>query len=168
MLSPKQARFVAEYLKDLNAGPAAIRAGYSAGKLKASARSQGYRLLGYPAVAAAVAAAQAKMAVRSDVTAQKVIDELARIAFSDLRGLFDEDGNLKPIKDLTADQAAGLASLEVIKKNAQAGDGIVDTIHKLRIWDKTKALDLLARHLGLLREDVQHQGEIILRWAGGD
>ncbi len=95
------------------------------------------------------------------LSAVRVLEELRRLAFLDLRGFFDEVGNLKPIRDLSPEQGAALAGLEVIKKNAEAGDGIIDTIHKFKVWDKTKALDSLAKHFGLLHEslDVTVKGD---------
>jgi phage terminase small subunit len=161
MLTPKQQRFVAEYLIDLNATQAAIRAGYS----RKTAEQIGYENLRKHEIAAAVAAGQAKRLTSADLTATRVLEELRRLAFSDLRGVFDDGGNLKPITEWTDDQGAALASVEVIIKNAKAGDGVVDTIHKIRVWDKTKALDILAKHFGLLKENVEHHGEINIRWA---
>ena len=73
----------------------------------------------------------------------------------DLRGFFDEDGNIKSVKDLTAEQGACLSGFEVIIKNAEAGDGITDTVHKFKVWDKTRALEMLARHFKLLTDVVQ-------------
>lgn len=78
MLTPKQQRFVAEYLKDLNATQAAIRAGYSA----KTAEQQGYQLLQKTSVAEAVAEGQRQHTHEAGVTAQKVIGELSNIAFA--------------------------------------------------------------------------------------
>jgi hypothetical protein len=86
------------------------------------------------------------------------------VALSNTQDLFDEHGNLKPIHTLTREQAACIASFEVIKKNAEAGDGKTDTIHKLRVWDKGRILELAAKHLGLLKETVQHTGELRITW----
>ena len=160
-LRPKHAKFVAEYLKDLNATQAAIRAGYS----PKTARAQGSTLLTNPNIAAAVQAKTAKSFAHADLTAERVLEELRRLAFSDLRGLFDEAGNLVPIHKLTDEQAASLASVEVIIKNAKAGDNQTDTVHKIRVWDKPKALEMLAKRFGLLIERVQHEGGVELKWA---
>ena len=159
-LTPKQARFVAEYLIDLNATRAARAAGYS---IK-TAESQGYENLRKPEIMAAVTAGKARQLEQADLSAVRVLEEYRRLAFLDLRTFFDDDGNLKPIKDLTPEQGAALASFEVIKKNAEAGDGIIDTVHKIKVWDKTKALQDLAKHFGLLIEKVEHQGGLDLVW----
>src|SRR5215475_15718366 len=62
------------------------------------------------------------------------------------------DGNLKPVEDLDDDQAACLASHEVVIKNGKAGDGQTVEIHKIKLWGKMRALELLAKHFGLVTE----------------
>jgi len=88
------------------------------------------------------------------LSAQKVVDELAILGFANLQDFFDESGNLKPIHTLTREQAAALASAEVIKKNAEAGDGHIDVVHKFRVWDKVKSLETLAGYFGILKNSV--------------
>lgn len=161
-MTPKQQRFVVEYLIDLNATQAAIRAGYSA----RAAGTIGHENLRRPAIAEAITAQQRQLAEQTGITALRVKEELARLAFSDVRTLFDDTGDLKSIHDLTADEAAPVASFEVIKKNAAAGDGHTDTIHKLKVWDKTKALELLGKHFGLFDEHAHVSGTIELVWDG--
>ena len=159
-LNPKQERFVAEYLVDLNAAKAAIRAGYSA----KTAESAGPRLLRNVQIANAISARKSKQLERADLSAIRVLEEYRRLAFADPRALFDVDGNLKPIQDMDAETAATIASFEVIKKNAAAGDGVIDTVHKIRTVDKTKALDSLAKHFGLLVERMEHSGAVVVKW----
>lgn len=154
-LTPKQHLFVAEYLKDLNATQAAIRCGYS----EKTAKQQGSRLLTNADVAAAVAAGQQRVIDRAELKAERVLEELRRLAFADVRTLFDEAGNWKPIKQLSAEEAAQVAQFEIIIKNAQAGDGVVDTVHKVKLTDRLKALEILAKHFGLLVERVQVSGD---------
>lgn len=161
MLTPKQQRFVAEYLIDLNATQAAIRAGYS----PKTAKVQGSRLLTNVAIASAVGAGKARQLQTAELSAARVLEEYRRLAFIDLRSFFDDDGNLKAMKDLSAEQGAALASLEVVIKNAKAGDGVTDEVHKFKVWDKTRTLESLAKHFGLLKENVNHSGEIRVRWA---
>lgn len=154
-LNAKQARFVTEYLSDLNATQAAIRAGYS----EKTANTIGPRLLVNVGIAQAIAQGKAKQLQTAELSAARVLEELRRLAFSNVQDLFDGDGNLRPIQSLTPDQAACIASLEVIKKNAEAGDGKVDVIHKLKVWDKTRTLEMLAKHFALLTEVVRHTGD---------
>lgn len=159
-ISAKQARFVAEYLIDLNATQAAIRAGYS----KKTADVQGPRLLGNVAVSHAVADGTRKQLERADLSAARVLEEYRRLAFIDCRSFLDGSGNLKPVSEWTDEQGAALASFEVIIKNAEAGDGKTDKVHKIKLWEKTRALDSLAKHFNLLTEQVHHTGELKLTW----
>jgi phage terminase small subunit len=163
-LTPKQTRFVAEYLVDLNATQAAIRAGYSVRTANRIASEN----LSKPDIVAAVAAGKAVQLDSAGLSAARTLEELRRLAFCDLRGFFDADGNLKPIHELTAEHGSALASLEVIIKNAKAGDGVTDTIHKFKVWDKTRALEMLAKHFGLLTERLEHLGSVTFRWQTPD
>jgi phage terminase small subunit len=160
VLTPKQRRFVAEYLKDLNATQAAIRAGYS----EKTAKVQASRLLTKANVASAVAAGTSKQLETAELSAVRVLEEMRRLAFVDMRSFFDEAGNLIPVSQLTPEQGSALASFEVIKKNAAAGDGVIDTVHKFKVWDKTRSLEQLAKHFGLLTEKIEHSGGLAVKW----
>lgn len=162
-LRPKQQRFVDEYLVDLNATRAAIRAGYS----EKTAEQIGYQLLQKTSIAEAIQQAQKARAAKAGITADRVLEEVRRLALSDVRGLFDERGNLRPIRELSDEQAAAVASLEVVIKNAQAGDGHTDTVHKIKVWDKPKALEMLMKYLGLFEEQARVSGTIELVWGSG-
>lgn len=176
MLTPKHQLFIAAYLANgLNATQAAIKAGYSA----KTAAQAGHRLIRHVEIAAeivqkrvevtaAAAAVLAEEAGEELLTAERVLLEVARLAFVDKRAFFDEFGNLKPIKDLTPAQGACLASFEVIKKNAEAGDGIIDTVHKFKVWDKPKALDMLMKHFNLMIEKAEVDHNVTYRWGGDD
>jgi phage terminase small subunit len=152
-LTPKQERFVLEYIVDLNATQAALRAGYS----PKTAMEQGYQLLQKTSVAQAVQAAKAAQAERTGLTADRVLQEIARLAFVDLRKLFAADGSLKPITDLDDDTAAALASVQVDELWEQVDDHRqpVGQTKKIRLWNKTENLTLLAKHLRLLVDRVE-------------
>lgn len=159
-MNDKQERFVAEYLKDLNATKAAERAGYS----EKTAGSQGHDLLKVPEIAEAITTGKQKQLAKADLSAVRILEELRRLALSDARGLFDEKGNLRPIHDLTDEQAAAIASVEVVKKNLTTGDGEIDTVIKVKVWDKPRSLEMLAKHFGLLIDKVEHSGDITVKW----
>lgn len=149
-LTPKQAAFVAEYLLDLNATRAAVRAGYSA----RTAEQQGPRLLGNVWVAAAIAAAQQDRAQRTEITQDRVLSEIAKIAFGDPRDVmtWGPDGVvLKDSASLTDDQAMQVA--EVSETTSATGGTL-----KLKKHDKVKALELLGRHLGMFTDKVEATG----------
>ncbi len=150
-LTPKQASFVREYLKDHNGKQAAIRTGYS----PKSAEVQASVLLSNPKVAAHLAAL-AKQATDDTVAdARRTLQEMTRLAMVDIRSFYTEDGKLKRMQDLTAEQGAALCSVETLQRNATAGDGQTETVYKLKMWDKTRALEMLAKHHKLLTDIVQ-------------
>jgi phage terminase small subunit len=161
-LTPKQERFVEEYLIDLNATQAAIRAGYS----QRTAASIGEENLRKPDISAAIQAAKAERSERTHITQDRVLQELARIAFYDLRKLYREDGSLKPPNEWDDDTAAVVAGIDVVetKGNAEVGgeEGmrhIPEFVKKAKVFDKNSALTLAMRHLGMLRDKVEHTGK---------
>lgn len=163
-LTPKQQRFVAAYLVNLNATEAAIEAGYS----RKTAQEQGSRLLSNVMVASEVAKGTAKQLEKVGLTAEMVKERLRLIGFQDIRQLFDADGNLKPIHTLSDEAAVMVAGVEVIKKNAAAGDGVIDTVHKVKVVDPIKSLEMLAKHFGILTEKVEHSGNLSITWLSNE
>lgn len=157
-MTAKHQRFVTEYLVDYNATQAATRAGYSA----KTARQQGARLLSNAAIAAAVKARQQQQLEAAGLRADRVLLELCRLAFLNPADFFHADGSAKLPQQLTVEQASALAGFEVLIKNAKAGDGEQDTIHKFKFWDKTRALELLAKHFGLLTQKIEVSGKVTL------
>ena len=105
-----------------------------------------------------------KQYVQEMVDPDRVLAETARIAMSDPTALFDEQGNVKPMKEWTEEARAAVAGIETVQKNIADGDGHTDHIHKVKVWDKPKALEMLAKHLGLLVEKVDHGGAVTFRW----
>ena len=102
----------------------------------------------------------------NDLNADQTLEELAAIAFSDPRSYFDDQGNLCPTDSLTPEQGAALQSMKIVKLCRPEGDRWVDieTIVRIRLWDKPKALVMLAKHFGLLRNRIDHSGEIRMGW----
>lgn len=144
--------FVVEYLVDLNATQAAIRAGYSPG----GARDAGYRNLMNRQIRAAIAEEQRPRLERLDMDAADVLHELARIARSNVLDYMKIGAQGEPIVDfggLDRDNASALSEVTVedfaIGRGADKRD--VRRI-KFRLHDKLSALDKLAKHYGLLRE----------------
>ena len=153
-LTAKQTRFVAEYLVDLNATQAAIRAGYS----RKSAEQQAYENLRKPEIAQAITAGKAQQLETAELSAARVLEELRRLALIDARSFWDAEGRLKKPSEWTAEQGAALAGFEVLIKNAKAGDGQIDEIHKIKLWDKTRALEALAKHFDLVKDRIEVTG----------
>lgn len=150
-LNDKQRRFVDEYLIDLNATQAAIRAGYS----EKTAEWIGPRLVTKSHVAEAIEQGMQQRGERTGVTADRVLQEAARLALFDPRKLFRADGSPVPINELDDDTAAAIAGIEVVTLGGEEGPAIVK---KYKINDKNSALEKLFRHHGLYKKDNEQTG----------
>lgn len=142
-LTPKQKRFVAEYLLDLNATAAAKRAGYS----EKTACEQAARLLANVKVQTAVQEAEQARQERTEITQDMVLHEMSKLAFFDIRKMFDKNGKPLDISALDADTAAALVGLDV--QDVTDNDGnYIGFVKKYKMADKIRALELLGKHLG--------------------
>jgi len=157
-LTPKQLRFVAEYLKDLNASQAAIRAGYS----QKNANVVGSRLLANVRIAAAVTMGRSAQAARLQVEADAAREQNAYIALADPIDLLDERGELRLLRDMPRRIRCAIRSIEIVRRNLTSGDGAMDVTHKVSFWDKPKALEMEYKHHGLLTERIEVSGEVTL------
>lgn len=149
-------RFCREYLIDTNGAQAAIRAGYSATAAKVTAS----RILTDDNVQRRIAELRGVLAGKLEITAERVLREAARLAFSDPRKFFNADGSLKPITELDDDTAAALASFESVEKAIPGGAGQTEQIRKFKVWDKPAALGMLGRHLNLFTEKLEVSGDL--------
>lgn len=159
-LNARQETFVREYLIDLNATAAYKRAGYSGdGNVAESAAA---RLLSNVKVASAIKNAMDSRASKLEITAERVLQEVARIAFFDNRKLFDAAGNLKAPQDWDDDTAAALAGLDVTEEFSGRGESreSIGFTKKVKAWDKNGALTLAMKHLGMLTEKVELSGKV--------
>mgnify|MGYP000848301907 FL=1 len=154
-LTAKQSQFVQEYLVDLNATQAAIRAGYSA----KTAEQQGFQLLQKTSVQKAIAEARKDREERTAVSSDRVLLEAARLALFDPRKLFNDDGSPKGITELDDDTAAAVAGIEVVEQFEGSGKDrvFVGYLKKYRIADKNSALEKLFRHHGLYERDNEQK-----------
>jgi len=146
----KRELFAREYIVDLNATKAAERAGYSA----KSAYSQGHRLLKDGEVKAEIQRLMNQRGERLDISADRVLQELAKLAFFDPRSLFNADGSPKNIHELDGNSAAAVAALEVHELFDGAGDEkhAYGLVRKVKLTDKVRSLEQLAKHLQLFNE----------------
>lgn len=146
-LAPRQQLFVKEYLRDFNATQAAKRAGYKH-------KDMGIQLIRFPHVRAAITQGKKRLLDNLDVSAERALRELARLAFSDPRKLYDEQGNLIPIHLLDDDTAATVSSIEVVAMPAdKEGEGDKPLyLKKIKQWDKTSNLQNMLKHFGMLIE----------------
>jgi phage terminase small subunit len=155
-LTPKQEIFVAEYLTDLNATRAAIAAGYSA----KTAESQAARLLVNVKVAAVIAEKQGKRLAKLEITADRVLQEIARLAFFDPRKFFNEDGSAKQVSELDDDTAMALAGMDVMELFEGSGDQkhAYGLMKKFKLVDKGQNLERLGKHLKLFTDKSEITG----------
>lgn len=143
-LTPKQERFCHEYLKDSNGTRAAIRAGYS----KRTANEQAAQLLAKLSIQQRVKTLTDKISAKTEITAERVIEELMRIGLVDLRQIFGEDGQLLPLSQIPEDARRAIAGIETMEVECVTGDQpTVGKQRKIRMHDKLKALELLGKHL---------------------
>lgn len=139
MLTRKQDRFCLEYIKDMNATAAARRAGYS----EKTADKEGSRLLGKPHVQERLAELRAEIAKDAGIQVKTVVDELVKVAFSNITDILaDSDGlKVKPFEELTQAQKAAIA--EISETTNKYG-----TTKRVKMHPKLMAMDMLMKHLG--------------------
>ncbi len=142
--------FASAMVKHLgNRTQAAKEAGFSA----KTAYSQGSRLMRNPEVCKMVASKARKAVEQLDLSADRVLKEAHRIAYFDVRELYDSKGKLKPLHKLSDATAAAIASVETVNVG-----GVIT--HKVRTSDKVRCVELLAKYHKLLTDKVEHSGNI--------
>lgn len=139
-LTDKQRRFVDEYLIDLNATQAAIRAGYST----KTADRIGPELLGKTCVSEAISKKMAARSRRTGVNQDRVVLELAKIAFAKMTDIVDSNGKIK--EDASPDDLACIESIKYKESDNEYGGSVE---REVKIASKLKALELLGKHLGM-------------------
>jgi len=151
--------FAREFVRVRDASEACAK---TFGKRKGPASAvHAHELLARPEVAARVRELTDRMLKASDITMQRVMLELGRVAFGDIRGAFDEHGQLKPIHELDDDTAACISGIEVEERPAEvvidnesgAIRTVVPKVKKLKRYDKNPALGLLAKHFKIVGDE---------------
>lgn len=145
-LNEKQKRFCEEYLIDLNATQAAIRAGYS----PKTANEQGCQLLAKLSIQNEISKEMAERSKRTGVNQDRIVQELARLAFCKITDVADRNGGIK--ENASEDD---LACIETIKvKRSKTDNGSLCEEREVKISSKVKALELLGKHLGMWNDKV--------------
>lgn len=155
-MKDRQERFCEEYLKDLNATEAAKRAGYS----KRTAHSSGPRLLENVDIKKYISKLKRKRSEKTEITAEKVLKEIAKMAFSNLADYIkiSKDGTAEiDLRKLTREQAAALSEVTV------DDDSIGGQKVKIKLHDKLKGLEQLGRHLKLFTDRTELDGEVTFK-----
>jgi len=157
-LTEKQKRFCEEYLIDFNGTQAAIRSGYS----KKTAKEISSENLTKPNIQGYIKELISKQQERTEITADKVLKELALIAFFDVSSLYSEDGTLKSITELPEEVTKAIHSVKNrIEKQGQDKEDWAE-IKEIRSHDKLKALELIGKYFAMFTDKVRHDGEVTI------
>ena len=149
-MTKKQKRFVEEYLIDLNATQAAIRAGYS----PKAAYSIGSENLRKPEIRACIEKAMAERSKRTGINQDRIIIELAKIGLLNPKNLINfDEATVK--EEATEEDLAAISSIRVKRFPTKDGEGVE---REGKMYDKTKALELLGRHFGMFKDKVEVSG----------
>lgn len=153
MKSTRRAMFVEEYLRDYNGTQAAIRAGYAAD----TAYSEASRLLRNVEIKEAIEKRKKELLAAISEDQFRTAREIQRIAHLDIRKLYDETGQLKPVSDWDDESAAAVSSVETVRRQSpeeadEDGNPVWETVLKVRTHDKVKALELIGRHQGFFND----------------
>lgn len=171
-MTDAQKRFCDEYLIDLNA-TRAYKVAYKRCKKDETANVNGSKLLRNTKVKEYIEQKQVEIQKRTEITQDKVLKELAKIAFGDIRKLYTENGALRNIIDLEDDIAGAISGVETFEEYEGRGpdrEYIGDT-KKVKMIDKTKALELIGKHLGMFKEtniNINTNYEEYLKRVEGD
>lgn len=149
-MTKKQQRFVEEYLIDLNATQAAIRAGYKPD----NAQQMGSENLSKPVISAAIAKAIAERSKRTGINQDRVLHELARIGFAKITDIIDPD-TAKILPEASEDDLACIQSIKI--KPGEFG-----TEREVKLYDKKAALIELGKHLGLFKDRLELDADLEL------
>jgi phage terminase small subunit len=153
-LTPKEQIFIREYLIDGNGTRAAIAAGYAA----ASAGVAASKLLKKPKVSQELQALRAGLCAKLEITAERVLQGIAQLAFFDPRKFYAADGSLKPVMELDELTVASLQGIDVQKLFRHYGKGAseeIGTLTKIRFADRGLNLERLGRHLKLFTDKLE-------------
>ncbi|MBB3928788.1 phage terminase small subunit [Sphingobium jiangsuense] len=159
-MTPKQQRFVEEYLIDLNATQAAIRAGYSA----KTASSQGERLLRNADIQKAVTEAKQARSEKTGIDAAWVLARLGHELTADLADLYDEQGALKPVHEWPLIWRQGLiAGVETDEERDDDGK-VIAIVRKVKLSDRVKRLELAGKHVDVqaFKDKIEQSGVMVL------
>ena len=146
-MTNSQKRFCDEYLIDFNA-TRAYKAAYKSCRKDETANVNGSKLLRNTKVQEYIAEKQQEMQERNKITQDTIMQELAKIALFNIKDIYNEDGTLKKVTELDDDTAKAISGVKILQK-AGAMKIILSKTN-----DKTKALELLGKHLGMFKENV--------------
>lgn len=150
-LTPKQQKFCEEYMIDLNGTQAAIRAGYS----KKTAFTIANENLNKPYIQSVISELKQKLSAKTGITAERIINELAKVGFSNIQDYLKEGGSFKDFLKVDANQAGAISSIKFATTTFEGGER---QEVQVKMWDKVSALEKIGKHIGLFeRDNLQKQ-----------
>ena len=154
--NPKYEAFCQEYMKDLNGAQAAIRAGYS----ENAANVKGAQLLAIVSIQERIKELKDERQSRTQITADMVIQELAKIGFHNVQDFVNGGNSILELKHIERDKVAAVSSVKTTIK----ADG--DIVSEIKFHDKVSALEKLGRHLGAFEADNKQKTDITVKRIG--
>jgi phage terminase small subunit len=151
MLTDKEERFCLEYLIDLNATQAAKRAGYS----EKTANEIGSQNLAKLSIQNRISELKQARVKRTEITADKVLKELAKIGFANISDYLIDGMSMKEMSSIARKKSAAIAS---IKKTVTTWDGGDKEIVEFKLHDKLRALENIGKHIGFFEIDNKQKG----------
>ncbi len=151
-LTPQQEIFCNEYIKDRDGAHAYVRAGYS----PIGAKQNAYAALKKPQIRYRVNQLIGEYISKIEVDVMFVLRELLKLATVDIQDIYDEDGNLLPLNEMPENARKAISSIEVVEEFDHPGQGRkrIGFTKKVKLWDKTKALEKLGQHLKMFGGDT--------------
>ena len=157
-LTPKQKRFCQEYVIDLNGTQAAIRAGYSPN----TANEQASQHLAKLNVQNYIQSLQEKIQKRTEITADMVVRELAKIGFSNIQDLIEQGNSTKDLSEIEKEKAASVSGIKVTTTSGGTGENTWTREQvEFKLYDKVSALEKLGKHLGIFEKDNRQKNIVI-------
>lgn len=151
-MTEQRIKFCDNYFETLNAAKSAIYAGYS----ESTAKQIGHNLLQEDEIQEYLSKLRAEYSEKSGITKDRLLQEYAKIAFFDIREIYDVDGGLIHVKQLDDNSAGAIASIKSSEEWGEDEEGnkiITGTLKEVKVFDKIRALQDLGKHLGLFEKD---------------
>lgn len=164
-LTPKEELFVHRYIVDFNGAASAREVGYS----EHTAKEIAAELLTKPHIQRRLKEIQKKLSDNNDNLAQKVIDELKKVGFSNIQDYLESGNEITDISTIDRDKAAVISSIKKSKTTFGDGEGNAGEKESVefKMWDKLAALEKLGRHVGIFEVDNK-QKSIVIRVTDED
>lgn len=160
-----QKRFCDEYLIDFNASRA-YKTAYKSCKSDLTARTNASKLLTKTNIQKYISEKQKEIEEKTEITQKKIIQELAKIALFNIKDIYNENGTLKKVTELDDDTAKAISGVKILQKAGAMEISLSKTNDEIPLEhipeqtvefktnDKTRALELLGKHLGMFKENV--------------